>query len=74
MAKQPGWIFKEGQGPQRVLEAVMMMKTPIASKSTEMETLICYILNIIRFVMLYVSPKINTKDKLEKITDVICIE
>ena len=26
------------------------------------------------FLSVYVSPKISTKDKLEKITDVICFE
>ena len=35
-----------------------------------MQTLICYILNDIRFAALYVNPKVSTKDKLEEITDV----
>ena len=39
-----------------------------ASKSTKMQAIICYFSNNIRFVMLYTSKKVSTKDKLEKIT------
>ena len=39
-----------------------------------MQKLICYVLNNTRFIVLYASPKINAKDKLEEITDVICIK
>ena len=42
------------------------VKMSIASKFTEMRILIYYILNSIRFVLQYSSPKVNTKDKLEK--------
>ena len=50
--------------------SIDLSKTLIASKSTEMRTLICYTLNNIRFFVLYASPII----KWEMITDVICIE
>ena len=43
-------------------------------QSTKMPLSICYNLNNIRFVVLYASQKVRTKDELEKIHDVICIE
>ena len=51
-----------------------MSKTPVANISTEMQILIYYILNNIRFVVLYARRKVSTRDKLEKINDVTCNE
>ena len=39
-----------------------------------MRRLICYILNNVILVVLYSSPKVSTKSKLERITGVMCIE
>ena len=51
-----------------------LSETPYASKSTEMQALICYISNNTRFIVLYTTPKVSTKEELEKKTDIICIE
>ena len=50
-----------------VIEGLIdLSKTPIASNPTEMQKLIRYILNCIRFTVLYVSLKVNIKGKIKK--------